>query len=74
MGRFIILYLKKPYICILIRSIDTSMKCYLPWVVRCWEEEGFTGLGEAEDDVRSGRVAAMQDTFDSLRGELLKRK
>ena len=31
-------------------------------------------LGEAEDDVRAGRVAPMQDTFDSLRDELLKRK
>ena len=31
-------------------------------------------LGEAEDDVRSGRVAPMQDTFDALREELLKRK
>lgn len=31
-------------------------------------------LGEAEDDVRAGRVAPMQETFDSLREELLKRK
>lgn len=31
-------------------------------------------LGEAEDDVRAGRVAPMQETFDSLRDELLKRK
>ena len=31
-------------------------------------------LGEAEEDVRSGRVAPMQDTFDSLRAELLARK
>ena len=30
-------------------------------------------LGEAEDDVRDGRVAPMQETFDSLRAELLKR-
>ena len=30
-------------------------------------------LGEAEDDVRAGRVAPMQETFDSLRTELLKR-
>ena len=30
-------------------------------------------LGEAEDDVRAGRVAPMQETFDSLRAELLKR-
>ena len=31
-------------------------------------------LGEAEEDVRSGRVAPMQETFDSLRAELLARK
>lgn len=31
-------------------------------------------LGEAEDDVRAGRVASMQGTFDSLRDELLKRE
>ena len=31
-------------------------------------------LGEAEEDVRSGRVAPMQETFDSLRSELLARK
>ena len=30
-------------------------------------------LGEAEDDVRAGRVAPMHETFDSLRAELLKR-
>lgn len=30
-------------------------------------------LGEAEDDVRAGRVAPIQDTFESLRAELLKR-
>ena len=31
-------------------------------------------LGEAEEDVRSGRVAPIQETFDSLRAELLARK
>ena len=31
-------------------------------------------LGETEEDVRSGRVAPMQETFDSLRAELLARK
>ena len=31
-------------------------------------------LSEAEDDVRDGRVAPLQDTFDSLRTELLGRK
>ena len=31
-------------------------------------------LGDAEEDVRSGRVAPMQETFDSLRAELLARK
>ena len=30
-------------------------------------------LSEAEDDVRDGRVAPMQETFDSFRTELLKR-
>lgn len=30
-------------------------------------------LGEAEDDVRNGNVAPMQETFDTLRNELLKR-
>ena len=30
-------------------------------------------LGEAEDDVRAGRVAPMQETFDFFRTELLKR-
>lgn len=30
-------------------------------------------LGEAEADVREGRVAPVQETFDSLRAELLKR-
>ena len=31
-------------------------------------------LGEAEEDVRNGRTAQMQETFDSLRAELLRRK
>ncbi len=31
-------------------------------------------LSEAEDDVREGRVAPLQETFDSLRAELLARK
>ncbi len=31
-------------------------------------------LGEAEEDVRGGRVAPMQETFDALRAELLARK
>lgn len=31
-------------------------------------------LGDAEEDVRNGRVAPMQETFDSLRAELLARK
>ena len=31
-------------------------------------------LGEAEEDVRSGRVAPMQETFDSLRAALMARK
>ena len=31
-------------------------------------------LAEAEDDVRAGRVAPMQETFDTLRAELLKRE
>ena len=31
-------------------------------------------LGEAEEDVRSGRIAPMQDTFDALRAELLAKK
>ena len=30
-------------------------------------------LGEVEDDVRAERVASMQETFDSLRSDLLKR-
>lgn len=31
-------------------------------------------LAEAEEDVTNGRVAPMQETFDSLRAELLERK
>lgn len=31
-------------------------------------------LGEAEEDVRNGRVAPMQETFDSIRGELRARE
>jgi prevent-host-death family protein len=31
-------------------------------------------LAEAEDDVKSGRVAPMQDSFDELRTSLLERK
>lgn len=31
-------------------------------------------LGEAEEDVRSGRVAPMEETFDALRAELLGRE
>ncbi len=31
-------------------------------------------LAEAEDDVKSGRVAQMQDAFDELRASLLERK
>ena len=31
-------------------------------------------LSEAEDDVRAGRVAPMQETFDALRNELLQRE
>ena len=30
-------------------------------------------LGEAEADIPAGRVAPLQETFDSLRSELLKR-
>ena len=31
-------------------------------------------LSEAEDDVRGGRVAPMQSSFDAIRAELQKRK
>ena len=31
-------------------------------------------LGAAEEDVRSGRIAPMQESFDALRVELLARK
>ena len=31
-------------------------------------------LGEAEEDVRNGRVAPMQESFGSLRAELLSRE
>lgn len=31
-------------------------------------------LAEAEDDVKSGRVAPMQDAFDELRASILERK
>lgn len=31
-------------------------------------------LAEAEDDVRNGRTAPMQDTFDDIRSSLLTRK
>ena len=31
-------------------------------------------LGEAEEDVRNGRVAPLQESFDSLRAELLARE
>lgn len=31
-------------------------------------------LAEAEDDVKNGRLASMQDTFDILRTSLLERK
>lgn len=31
-------------------------------------------LGEAEEDVRNGRVAPMQETFDSIRSELRTRE
>jgi len=31
-------------------------------------------LAEADDDVKSGRVAPMKDSFDELRASLLKRK
>ena len=31
-------------------------------------------LGEAEEDVRNGRVAPLQESFDSLRAELLSRE
>ena len=31
-------------------------------------------LAEAEDDVKNGRVAPMQDSFDNLRASLLERK
>lgn len=31
-------------------------------------------LAEAEDDVKSGRVALMQDAFDELRASLVERK
>ena len=31
-------------------------------------------LGEAEEDVRRGRVAPMQESFDALRAELLTRE
>jgi len=31
-------------------------------------------LAEAEDDVKNGRVAPMQNSFDDIRGSLLERK
>lgn len=31
-------------------------------------------LAEAEEDVKNGRVASMQDSFDQLRSSLLERK
>ncbi|MDF2609858.1 MAG: prevent-host-death family protein [Lachnospiraceae bacterium] len=31
-------------------------------------------LAEAEDDVKNGRIAPMQDSFDDLRASLLERK
>ena len=31
-------------------------------------------LAEAEDNVKNGRVASMQDTFDNLRASLMERK
>lgn len=38
------------------------------------ELELLRNLAEAEDDVREGRVAPMQETFDDLRSILLGRK
>ena len=37
------------------------------------ELELLRALAEAEDDVVNGRVAPMQDTFDSIRKSLLER-
>lgn len=31
-------------------------------------------LAEAEDDVKSGRIAPMQNTFDEIRASLMERK
>ena len=38
------------------------------------EEKSSNVITEAEDDVRGGRVAPMQSSFDALRAELQKRK
>ena len=38
------------------------------------ELELLRSLSEAEDDVREGRVAPMQDTFDDIRHNLMMRK
>ncbi|MGF7142130.1 prevent-host-death family protein [Anaerotaenia torta] len=39
-----------------------------------YELELLRTLAEAEDDVKHGRVAPMQDSFDDLRASLLERK
>lgn len=38
------------------------------------ELELLRNLAEAENDVREGRIAPMQETFDSIRASLMERK
>ena len=53
---------------------DTVILSYAEYSQMRSELELLRTLSEAEDDVRTGRVAPVQKTFDDIRTELLARK
>ena len=52
---------------------DTVLMGYTQYVKLKAELELLRTLAEAQDDVEHGRVAPIQDTFDDIRQNLLKR-
>ncbi len=53
---------------------DTAVLGLQDYYQMKYELELLRTLAEAEDDVKSGRVAPMKDSFDDLRQSLLERK
>ena len=53
---------------------DTVLMSLTEYEQMCGELELLRTLSEAEEDVRAGRVAPIEDTFDGIRKSLLARK